>query len=153
MFISAGLVSSLHSLGADPAENTVFVVIAQQYLDCFLYILCLGNLFTKSLRRNERLLWRHVSMLMPPYYRRGRFQQYKSHILLTVRLRGTIFLQELQPVALWNSLKSCDVSFQPEAVCAARCIQACNSLRCGCRGEKLLYRVHFSSTDITQFLT
>jgi hypothetical protein len=54
---SAGLGSSLYSLGSDPTENTVCIVIAQQYLDCCLLIRCSGNLFTESLHSNERLLW------------------------------------------------------------------------------------------------
>jgi hypothetical protein len=54
---SAGLGSSLYSIRADPTENTVFVVIAQQCLDCCLRIRCRGNLFTESLPSNERLLW------------------------------------------------------------------------------------------------
>jgi hypothetical protein len=50
-----GLRSSLCSLGADSSENAVFVVLAQQYLDCCLLISCRGNLFTESLPSNERL--------------------------------------------------------------------------------------------------
>jgi hypothetical protein len=56
-YSSAGLGSSLYSPGADPTENTVFIAIAQQYLDCCLLIRCRWNLFTESLRSNERLLW------------------------------------------------------------------------------------------------
>jgi hypothetical protein len=47
-FSSAGLGSSLYSLGADPTENTVSIVIAQQYFNCCLRIRCRGNLFTES---------------------------------------------------------------------------------------------------------
>jgi hypothetical protein len=36
-----GLGSSLYSLGTDSAENTVYIVIAQQYFDCCLRIRCL----------------------------------------------------------------------------------------------------------------
>jgi hypothetical protein len=38
IIISAGLGSSLHSLGADPTENSVSIVISQQYLDCCLFV-------------------------------------------------------------------------------------------------------------------
>jgi hypothetical protein len=60
-----GLGSSLYSLGADPTENTVSIVIAQQYLDRCLFIRCRGNLFTESLRSNERLFW--LSGVMSQY--------------------------------------------------------------------------------------
>jgi hypothetical protein len=40
--LSAGLGSSLYSLGADSTENTVSIVIAQQYLECCLRIRCHG---------------------------------------------------------------------------------------------------------------
>jgi hypothetical protein len=40
-----------------PAENTVSIVIAQQYFDCCLRNRCRRNLFTESLPSNERLLW------------------------------------------------------------------------------------------------
>jgi hypothetical protein len=53
--------SSLYSLGADPTENTVSIVTAQQYFDCCLRICCRGNLFTESLRSNERPLWLRYS--------------------------------------------------------------------------------------------
>jgi hypothetical protein len=59
--LSAGLGSSLYSLGTDASEDTVFSVIAQQYLDCCLRIRCRGNVFTKSLPSNECLLWLHYS--------------------------------------------------------------------------------------------
>jgi hypothetical protein len=39
---SAGLRSSLCSIGADPTENTVSIIIAQ-YLDCCLLIRCAGT--------------------------------------------------------------------------------------------------------------
>jgi hypothetical protein len=55
--ISAGIGSSLYSLGVAPAENTVSIVIAQQYLDWCLLIHCHGNLFTESLSSKELLLW------------------------------------------------------------------------------------------------
>jgi hypothetical protein len=58
---SAGLESSLHSLGTYPTENTVTIVIAQQYLDCCSFIRYRGNLFTGSLPSNERLLWLRYS--------------------------------------------------------------------------------------------
>jgi hypothetical protein len=54
---SAARGPSLYSLGADRAENTVSVDIAQQYVDCCLLIRCRGNLFIESLPSNERLLW------------------------------------------------------------------------------------------------
>jgi hypothetical protein len=60
-YSSAGLGSSLYSLGADPRENTVSFVIAQQYLDCCLFIRCRGDLFIESLPSNERLLWLRYS--------------------------------------------------------------------------------------------
>jgi hypothetical protein len=55
--ISAGLGSSLYSIGSDPTENTVSVVVAQQYLDYCLLIPFRGNLFTESVACNELLLW------------------------------------------------------------------------------------------------
>jgi hypothetical protein len=61
VIIPAGLVSSLYSLGADPTENTVFIIIAQQYVDYCLLICCRGNLFIESLPGNEHLLWLHYS--------------------------------------------------------------------------------------------
>jgi hypothetical protein len=60
--ISADLGSSLYSLGADPTENTVLILIAQQYHDCCLLIRCHGNLFTESLPSSDRLLWLHYSI-------------------------------------------------------------------------------------------
>jgi hypothetical protein len=55
-FISlSGLRSSLYSLGTDPTENTVSIVIAQQYLGFCLRICCRRKLFTESLPSNERL--------------------------------------------------------------------------------------------------
>jgi hypothetical protein len=57
----AGLGSSLDSLGSDPAENTVSIVIAQQYFDCCLRIRCRWHLFTESLPRIELLLWLRYS--------------------------------------------------------------------------------------------
>jgi hypothetical protein len=42
-YISAGLGSSLYSLGADPTENTISIVIAQKYLDYCLLIRFLGS--------------------------------------------------------------------------------------------------------------
>jgi hypothetical protein len=48
-------------LGADTTENTVSIVIAQQYLDCCHCISCRGNLFIESLPSRERLLWLHYS--------------------------------------------------------------------------------------------
>jgi hypothetical protein len=54
---SAGLEFSLHSLGLDPTENIMSVVIAQQYFDCCLRIRCRENLFVKLLPSNECLLW------------------------------------------------------------------------------------------------
>jgi hypothetical protein len=44
-------------LGADLTENTVSIIIAQQYLDCCLLILRSGNVFNVSLRTNERPFW------------------------------------------------------------------------------------------------
>jgi hypothetical protein len=49
--------SSLYSLGSDSTENTVSIIIAEQYLDCRFLIRCRGNLFIASLPSNERLLW------------------------------------------------------------------------------------------------
>jgi hypothetical protein len=43
----------LHSLGADPTENTASIVIAQQYLDFWLRILCRGNVLTEPLPNNK----------------------------------------------------------------------------------------------------
>jgi hypothetical protein len=53
-------VEQLHtnSLGAYPTENTVSIVISQQYLDCCLRIRCSGNVFTQPLPSNGRLLIR-----------------------------------------------------------------------------------------------
>jgi hypothetical protein len=51
----------LHSLGADPTENTVSIITAQEYLDCCLFIRCTGNLFTESLLSNKHLLWLRYS--------------------------------------------------------------------------------------------
>jgi hypothetical protein len=45
------------SIGADPTENTVSILILQEYFDCCLLIRCRGNLFTESLPSNERVLW------------------------------------------------------------------------------------------------
>jgi hypothetical protein len=66
--VPAGLGSSLYSLGEDPTENTVSVVIAQKYLDCCLLIHCPGNLFTESLPSNKRLLWLHYSDFQASYH-------------------------------------------------------------------------------------
>jgi hypothetical protein len=52
---SVGMESSLCSLGADPTENTVSIVIVQQYFDCFLRIRCRKNVFAQPLSSNERL--------------------------------------------------------------------------------------------------
>jgi hypothetical protein len=49
--------SSLYSFGADPTENIVSIVIAQQDLDCCLFTTCRRNLFTEPLPSNERLFW------------------------------------------------------------------------------------------------
>jgi hypothetical protein len=49
---SADLGSSLYSLGANPEENTVSVVIAQQYFECCLRIRCSGNVFIRPLPSN-----------------------------------------------------------------------------------------------------
>jgi hypothetical protein len=54
--ISAGLRSLLYIFGAAPTENTVFIVIAQQYLNCCVLIRCSGKLFIESLPSNKRLL-------------------------------------------------------------------------------------------------
>jgi hypothetical protein len=59
--LSADLGSSLWSLGSYPTENTVSIVIVQQYFDCCLHIRCRGNLFTESLPSIERLLWLRYS--------------------------------------------------------------------------------------------
>jgi hypothetical protein len=48
---------SSYSLGTDQPENIVSIVIAQQYLDCWLLIRCSGNVSTESLPSNKRLLW------------------------------------------------------------------------------------------------
>jgi hypothetical protein len=53
---SFGLRSS-YSLGADPTENAVSIVITQQCLYCCLLIRCRGNLFSESLPSNERHIW------------------------------------------------------------------------------------------------
>jgi hypothetical protein len=39
---SAGLGSSLYSLGTEPIQNTICIFIAQQYLDCCLFSRCLA---------------------------------------------------------------------------------------------------------------
>jgi hypothetical protein len=52
---------SLYSLYAAPTENTVSIVIAQQYFNCCLLIHWRGSLFTESLPSNERLLWLRYS--------------------------------------------------------------------------------------------
>jgi hypothetical protein len=56
-YYSAGLGSSLRSLGADRTGNTVSISIARQYLVCRLFIRCRGDLFTESLPISECLLW------------------------------------------------------------------------------------------------
>jgi hypothetical protein len=48
-----------YSLRADPTENTVSTVTAQQYFNCCLFIRCYRNLFTESLPSNECLIWLH----------------------------------------------------------------------------------------------
>jgi hypothetical protein len=53
--------SLLYSVGVDPTENTVSIVITQQYLDCCLRIRYRGNIFTESLPSDERKLWLHYS--------------------------------------------------------------------------------------------
>jgi hypothetical protein len=60
---SAGLGSSLYSLGAEPTENTVSIVIGQEYLECCLLIRCSGKLFTDSLPSNSALR-RHVTIFL-----------------------------------------------------------------------------------------
>jgi hypothetical protein len=52
---TAGLGLSLYSLGEDPIENIISIVIVHQYFDYCLRIRCRGNLFTASLPKNERL--------------------------------------------------------------------------------------------------
>jgi hypothetical protein len=59
---------------ADPTENTVSIVIAQQYLLCCLLIPCCGNLFTESLPSNERLLWFHYSSFQASFHSMFLFQ-------------------------------------------------------------------------------
>jgi hypothetical protein len=54
--VEAGLGPSLYNLGAHPSENTVTIVIAQQYLDSCLPIRCRGNMFAQPLPSNECLL-------------------------------------------------------------------------------------------------
>jgi hypothetical protein len=61
IIISAGLGSSLYSLGADPTENTVNIVIAQRYFYCYFRIRCSWNVFIEPLPSNERLLWLYHS--------------------------------------------------------------------------------------------
>jgi hypothetical protein len=46
---------------SDPTENTVSMVMVQQFFDCCLRILCCVNLFTEPLPSNERLLWLRYS--------------------------------------------------------------------------------------------
>jgi hypothetical protein len=53
--------TSLYSLGADPTENTVSIVIAKQCFDFCLRIRCRGNLFTESFPSNEHVLWLRFS--------------------------------------------------------------------------------------------
>jgi hypothetical protein len=43
----------LCSLRADPTENTVSILLAQQYIDCSLFIRCSGNVFTETLLSNK----------------------------------------------------------------------------------------------------
>jgi hypothetical protein len=51
-----------HSLGWDPIENTVSIVIAQQYLDCCLFLRCLAtNVYSDSAIPAFR---RHVTIRM-----------------------------------------------------------------------------------------
>jgi hypothetical protein len=57
--LSAALGFLLYTLVADPTENTVSIVIAQQYLDCCLRIRCRGNVFIEPLPNKEWLLWLH----------------------------------------------------------------------------------------------
>jgi hypothetical protein len=47
----------LYSLGADPTENTVSILIAQQYV-CCLRIRCRANVFTQPLPSNGHMLIR-----------------------------------------------------------------------------------------------
>jgi hypothetical protein len=54
---SPGLGSLFYIVSADPTENTVSIIIAQQYHDCCLVICCRGKLFTKLLPSSECLLW------------------------------------------------------------------------------------------------
>jgi hypothetical protein len=56
-FVTAGLGSSLYSLGADPTENTV----SWQSLYCCVHIRCRGNVFTEPLLSSRCLLWLHYS--------------------------------------------------------------------------------------------
>jgi hypothetical protein len=55
ILILAGLGSSLYSLWADPTENTVSILIAQQYFDCCLRIRYRRNLFTECETTVKRL--------------------------------------------------------------------------------------------------
>jgi hypothetical protein len=60
-YFSDGQESSLYILGADPTEHTASIVIAKQYLDCCLLILCSVNVFTEPLPGNEHLPWLRYS--------------------------------------------------------------------------------------------
>jgi hypothetical protein len=94
---SAGLRSSLYTLGADPTENTVSIVIAQQYLNCCLFIPCRGNLFTESLPSNERLLWLHYSGFQASCHNIiNNVIFIEFQVLLVVTMKSTIF---------WNIVK------------------------------------------------
>jgi hypothetical protein len=53
--------SRIYSLGATPTENTVFVVISEQYFDYCMRIPCRGRLFTESLLSNGCLHWLRYS--------------------------------------------------------------------------------------------
>jgi hypothetical protein len=94
---SADLRSSLYTLEVDPTENTVSIVIAQQYLNCCLSTHCHGNLFTKSLPSNERLLWLHYSGFQASCHNIiNNVISVEFQVLTVVAMKSTVF---------WNIVK------------------------------------------------
>jgi hypothetical protein len=100
---SASLGSSLYSLGADPTESIVSIVIAQQYLDCCLLIRCGVMLFTESLPSNECLL-RHSCVMS--WYDVG----VPQHSVLLC-YKGDLIYQQNSPIAY--HLDPCTLCFLP----------------------------------------
>jgi hypothetical protein len=99
--ISAGPGFSLYRLGADPTENSVSIVIAQKYFDCCFLIRCRGNLFTKLLPSNERLLCLHYSGF-----------QASCHIIITIMCLRAEMCRPTTETTLVSNIHQCH--FQPE---------------------------------------